>query len=1106
MAVYNLPNYTNDQGFGLPLNIRRGNPNPLDNSAVWASLDAAKNYAKTDPTAYVGQIISVVDNEKSIVDVYKINDTAGNLVLVGTVTLGDDQSIVKNDDDTLSLYDFGKKYYKFVAAEGDVAAHYEAVEGWKDGLEPKVSGGVLAWYEPNPTTVDGLQSSINNLQAEVDTNKEKIKANTDAIAVLNGDKTTEGSVAYQIAAVVAGADADFDTLKEIAEWIAAHPESVATINKSIKDNADAIDALEALVGTESVDDKIAGAIEDLNIGDYAKQADLNDAKDGIDANAEAIEALQGLVGDEAVDDKINAAIKEMVDGVEQDKFALREHGHVVSDVNGLGAALDTKASNDTVNAIDLRVKAIEDGLDTAIDTAIQTHNNAADAKYETIANVAQLSSNIDAKVAELEKADADNLTAAKTHAETKIAELNITQYAKQADLDDTNAAIEAIKDHADVDSFADVMAKIAEKQDIIPENTYDVHGAAAAVDAKLEEYKTAANKRLDDLEAIDNATQAEMEAAVDTLEAADAAILAKIGTVADGETVVGLIGAAQTAADNAQNEVDALEGVVADLDTYVGEIPAGYTETNIVSYINKKAEETLNAASGGSSESAASVLAALNTYKTENDPKVAANTKAAADAQSKADEAFELAGTKATMAEVNAAIADAGHADAEEVEAAIDGINDKIGDVPADSTVMAEIAKAQAAASYDDEEVRGLIDTNAKAIAQEKSDREGAVSGLKSELEGKINTKVEQEAYDTKVGELVDEDERLAGLIDDNADAIDGLVTKIDTLVGADTDKSVRAIANEELAAQLIPANAAEALDTLQEIAAWIQEHPGDAATMNAAIEALQDKVDTGDQTVSAYVTAAINALSIGDYATVEALNAAIKRIADLETASATHATKDELKVVADDLDAYKQTHNSDYDNDAIDAKVQGVQDQIDALGDTYATDKELGDAIADEVERADDAYAGKSYEATVDGHIADEVVHITADERDTWNAAQAAAEATAADNLATARTEITDEIATAKGEAIADAEGKIADAIENAKTDASNKDVVVLVEAQKGITAAKAELQSVIDTHTNNADIHVTAEDKAKWNTAQENAEKTANDALIAALTWGEF
>lgn len=77
--------------------------------------------------------------------------------------------------------------------------------------------------------------------------------------------------------------------------------------------------------------------------------------------------------------------------------------------------------------------------------------------------------------------------------------------------------------------------------------------------------------------------------------------------------------AAAAAAKKAQDEVDALE-------TYVGTIPTGYTETNIVAYINKKAQETLDSASGGSSESAASVLAALNTYKAENDPKVTANT------------------------------------------------------------------------------------------------------------------------------------------------------------------------------------------------------------------------------------------------------------------------------------------------------------------------------------------------------------------------------------------------------------------------------------------------------------------------------------------------
>ena len=61
----------------------------------------------------------------------------------------------------------------------------------------------------------------------------------------------------------------------------------------------------------------------------------------------------------------------------------------------------------------------------------------------------------------------------------------------------------------------------------------------------------------------------------------------------------------------------------------------------------------------------------------------------------------------------------------------------------------------------------------------------------------------------------------------------------VDTLIGTDTGKSVRTIANEELAAQLIPEGAQESLDTLTEIAQWIQDHPDDAAAMNTAISKL---------------------------------------------------------------------------------------------------------------------------------------------------------------------------------------------------------------------------------------------------------------------------
>ena len=85
------------------------------------------------------------------------------------------------------------------------------------------------------------------------------------------------------------------------------------------------------------------------------------------------------------------------------------------------------------------------------------------------------------------------------------------------------------------------------------------------------------------------------------------------------------VSAEKTRAENAEKT---LTDNLSDLTTYVGTIPTGYTESNIVAYINKKAQETLDSASGCSSESAASVLAALNTYKAENDPKVTANTNA----------------------------------------------------------------------------------------------------------------------------------------------------------------------------------------------------------------------------------------------------------------------------------------------------------------------------------------------------------------------------------------------------------------------------------------------------------------------------------------------
>lgn len=140
----------------------------------------------------------------------------------------------------------------------------------------------------------------------------------------------------------------------------------------------------------------------------------------------------------------------------------------------------------------------------------------------------------------------------------------------------------------------------------------------------------------------------------------------------------------------------------------------------------------------------------------------------------------------------------------------------------------------------------------------------------------------------------------------------------VDTLIGSDTGKSARAIAAEELAAQLIPSNAKEALNTLSEVAAWIQSHPEDASAINAAVSALQAKVDTTG-TVSAAISAAISALGISAYAKTADLGALASKDTVAESDLAT-ALKEKVNAAADGnhahgnkalLDTYTQTETN---------------------------------------------------------------------------------------------------------------------------------------------------------------------------------------------------
>ena len=454
------------------------------------------------------------------------------------------------------------------------------------------------------------------------------------------------------------------------------------------------------------------------------------------------------------------------------------------------------------------------------------------------------------------------------------------------------------------------------------------------------------------------------------------------------------------------------------------------------------------------------------------------------------------------------------------LEAADLAINNLIGDVTEGKTVVEMIADAKTAATYNDAEVRGLIGANTDAIAKEVEDREGAVSGLKTELEGKIAEKVAQSAYDTKVAALVAEDERLAGLIGDMDEAykaadadLDGRIAALESditgLSGAMHFKGVVEALPETtegyndgdtiIVGQKEYVVNGEAFVELGDVSAEVQRITdlegvvGDAnsglvkaiADEKARAEGAEADLAAADatnlQAAKDYADAAVEALNIAQYAKQTDLDGAVTRIGTaegkitaLETASATHALKTEVEAVSTALEEYKTAHASDYTNAqidaAIDADVKVVADELDAYKEAHASDytnEQINNAIAN---------AGHASAADLATHTGNADVHVTTDDKAKWNAAQANAEATAAAALATARTEISAEI-----------------------------DADVLVEANRA-KGVEEGLQSAIDTHVGNGDIHVTVADKEKWNKAQENAEKTASDALIAALTWGSF
>jgi hypothetical protein len=216
----------------------------------------------------------------------------------------------------------------------------------------------------------------------ISANDTAIKANAAAITTLNSGADVVGSVANtanaaaaaKVAEIVAGANADFDTLKEIADWILNDTTGAA-------DMANDIAALQGqMAGIDTtVVAKIAAEIEAALKADGADKFALASE---LTALANRVKALEDAgfqnaeqVGS-AIDTKI-AALK-LADSYDAKGAAATAEANAKAHADGLNTAMDT------------RVKVLEAIDHTKFEAAGAAAQALADAKAYTDAEVAKI--------------------------------------------------------------------------------------------------------------------------------------------------------------------------------------------------------------------------------------------------------------------------------------------------------------------------------------------------------------------------------------------------------------------------------------------------------------------------------------------------------------------------------------------------------------------------------------------------------------------------------------------------------------------------------------------------------------------------------------------
>lgn len=715
----------------LPMNIKRGNPIPLDTTAVWYDKTELETYAKSGATAYVGQVLTLIAGGKA--EAYMISNEAGTLVKLAQTT-----------------------------ASGDLATDVSNLQTKVDGLTEKVGAA-----KEGETPASGLFALIDEVKALAEGKVASITAGDNSITIA-GDATAP-TVAVKVSAAEGNAlSLATDGLKveipevkvpvySLAKDETAAEGDIATYHLT-KDGVNEGVAInipkDLVVASGSVVELEDGALpEGVTVaGTYIKLVLANSAKPIYINVGSLIEYVTGgSTENDAIQINVSSDTHKVTASVK--KGSLTKEMLAVDIVTSLGQAdsavqkVETGATNGTIK-VDEKEVAVA-GLKDAAFATVESINATAQGYVDTAKTALEgTTTDTDESVTitgakkyadKVAKAASDNAGTALTN---KIAELKNTDEAV------TNQFVTAVKESNGV---VTVERKKLVAADIPELAQSKISGLDTALSGKQDNLTFDGNYEA----GVNNA------ATVSTVNTAKTALIGNTSaeaTTTDGNTIADVRRyvdaktkgiASDTKLTELSEKVTANTNSITVINTSLAE---GGSVSNAIADAKKAGSDAAAAVStleAGKVKDNADAIAAINNAETG----ILKQAKDYADGKDTAIAAAKKAGDDAATA-----VTTLENGQVKTNKTDIAAINTKIGTVTEGKTIVDMISDAQTAATYDDKEVRGLIKNNKDAIDVLKGGDtiDGSVSKSIKDAINDFATKLSDDGTVNTFKELVD--------------------------------------------------------------------------------------------------------------------------------------------------------------------------------------------------------------------------------------------------------------------------------------------------------------------------------------------------------------